>query len=439
MTGLVGWWPLHEDSGNTAYDLSGNDNHGTVSGATQGVAGKGGLTSYSFDGNDDEALFGPSSDFDISGKDPVTICIWFKLNSSPSGNWIVTFRDNDESSIDKLIRTNSDGTVEWYTFNEGVGSEEIYSNTTVNEDEWVFAVGVFDGSKNLLYLNGELESSGEANETQSHSNPRFQVSDESNPADANISEVRVYDRALSPEEIQELYDWGNGDYARPLNDENSSSAVSRWAFDGDVTDSWSSYSSSDETSAGYVSGVRGQAKSFDSSQNDYVLVNSGNSLSEDFSSTGLTVSAWVNTASTGSRKTVWAGNGANAWWDTRVNENDRPEFWYSNSGQNSHITATRSLDTSQWHHLTFVCRPSDYRLRIYVNGTENVSGGNGNTPNTKQFSKTSIGDRDDDEYMDGSIDDLRIYNKALRPEEVFELYRYGTGGRDLRKFTVNSR
>ena len=53
MTGLVGWWPLNEYSGSTAYDLSGNDNHGSLnSGVTQGVAGKGGLTSYSFDGSD---------------------------------------------------------------------------------------------------------------------------------------------------------------------------------------------------------------------------------------------------------------------------------------------------------------------------------------------------------------------------------------------------
>lgn len=54
MTGLIGWWPLHEDSGR-ASDLSGNGNHGTLSGGvTQGVAGRGGLTAYSFDGVDGE-------------------------------------------------------------------------------------------------------------------------------------------------------------------------------------------------------------------------------------------------------------------------------------------------------------------------------------------------------------------------------------------------
>ncbi len=40
--GLVGHWPLHTDGG-TAPDLSGNGNHGSVTGTTR-VSGKGGLT-----------------------------------------------------------------------------------------------------------------------------------------------------------------------------------------------------------------------------------------------------------------------------------------------------------------------------------------------------------------------------------------------------------
>jgi hypothetical protein len=53
VTGLIGWWPLHESSGK-AKDLSGNGNDGALNnGVRQGVAGKGGLTAYSFDGKDE--------------------------------------------------------------------------------------------------------------------------------------------------------------------------------------------------------------------------------------------------------------------------------------------------------------------------------------------------------------------------------------------------
>ena len=434
MTGLIGWWPLNEDSGGTAYDLSGNGNHGSLNGGvTQGVAGKSGLTSYSFDGSDDYADIPDANQYSEMS---VSLCVYVRdatgiqdfvsTNNGSNRGWLMTLRDSDR--------------FRWY-WGDG-GSYNEVGTVTPSSGNWYHLVGTFDGNYSRLYVNGTLDDETVAGNlsTQSGNNTGLGANFNNNRnSDSIISDVRIYNRALSLEEVQEFYEWGKGDYARPLNDQNSSSAVSRWAFDGNADDSWDSYSSSDETSSGYETGIRGQAKVFDSAQNDYVGVNSGNSLSEDFSSTGITVSGWVKTSSTGARKTIWAGNGANAWWDTRVNENERPEFWYANSGQNSHITASQTVENSEWYHLAFVCRPSDYRLNIYMNGSEVASGGNGNTPNTKQFSKTSIGDRSGDEYMDGSLDDVRIYDKALSPSEVFELYRWGTRGRDLRKLTVNSR
>lgn len=52
MTGLIGWWPLHEKTGRS-NDLSGNENHGSNNSPIHGIAGKGGLTAYSFNGSDD--------------------------------------------------------------------------------------------------------------------------------------------------------------------------------------------------------------------------------------------------------------------------------------------------------------------------------------------------------------------------------------------------
>ncbi|KPK37787.1 MAG: hypothetical protein AMJ65_13795, partial [Phycisphaerae bacterium SG8_4] len=37
---LIGWWKFDEASGTTAYDSSGNGNHGTLIGNPQWVAGK---------------------------------------------------------------------------------------------------------------------------------------------------------------------------------------------------------------------------------------------------------------------------------------------------------------------------------------------------------------------------------------------------------------
>ncbi|WP_414837243.1 LamG domain-containing protein [Candidatus Nanosalina sp. VS9-1] len=462
MTGLIGWWPLHEKSGSKAYDLSGNGNHGNLNGGlTQGVAGKGGLEAISFEGNSGYVNIGSMNDL-ISAGGSFSISRWIKPNTTANTMEGVTDYDGSNAGNDNSISVGVDdgtwaeGGIYLRAYRgEGSSSTQRYHISTgesVDPDKWYNITVTCDGSQIRLFVDG-VQKASEAFDGM----PNFQTDHDSENCayfmgarnkgdgksetytDFTSGPMRVYNRSLSQSEIQTLYEWGNGDYVRPLNNDNSPSAVSRWAFDGNVDDSWGSYSSSDQTSTGYSNGVRGQSKRFNSSQGDFVSVNSGNSLSEDFTSTGITVSAWVNTSSTGARKTVWAGNGANAWWDTRVNENEKPEFWYSNSGQNSHITSPETVINSEWYHLAFVCRPSDYQMSIYMNGSRAASGGNGNTPNTKQFSKTSIGDRSGDEYMDGDIDDVRIYDKALSPSEVFELYRWGTRGRDLRKFTVNSR
>jgi hypothetical protein len=52
-SGLVGYWPLQEDSGGTAFDFSGVGNHLAVNGAAPGRAGLLGTTAYSFDGSGD--------------------------------------------------------------------------------------------------------------------------------------------------------------------------------------------------------------------------------------------------------------------------------------------------------------------------------------------------------------------------------------------------
>lgn len=49
-TGLLGYWPLHEDSGSTANDVSVNNQDGTINGATVNVSAILGTTGYSFDG-----------------------------------------------------------------------------------------------------------------------------------------------------------------------------------------------------------------------------------------------------------------------------------------------------------------------------------------------------------------------------------------------------
>src|SRR4051812_23910847 len=83
---LVGWWPLDEGRGQTAYDWSGNGNHGQL-GSTAGV-----------DANDPSWIRGRwwGSALSFSGDDfirirsskalepqQMTVSLWFRGNGSP--------------------------------------------------------------------------------------------------------------------------------------------------------------------------------------------------------------------------------------------------------------------------------------------------------------------------------------------------------------------
>jgi hypothetical protein len=41
--------------------------------------------------------------------------------------------------------------------------------------------------------------------------------------------------------------------------------------------------------------------------------------------------------------------------------------------------------------------------------------------------------------FEGKLDDPRLYSRPLKSHEVFQLYQWGTRGRDMRKLTVNAR
>jgi hypothetical protein len=92
----------------------------------------------------------------------------------------------------------------------------------------------------------------------------------------------------------------------------------------------------------------------------------------------------------------------------------------------------------EWTHLagTF----DGEKLKLYENGSETDSVSTNFT-----FDNSSLGDAifgthpTAERHYKGLIDDVRIYNRALSPNEVFQLYQWGTKGRDMRKLTVNAR
>lgn len=209
MTGnLVGHWPLSEDSGSTAYDYSGNENHGSVTGAgpagTGTVAGPFGNSAYSFDGSDD---FVSTSGLNFFSTDSFfTISAWFSEGGDTQR--ILSRRDTSNGDRIELFINSGVGCV----VDDDAGNvATLTSSESVVNTGWRHVLFTFNGSLDTvqLFLDGVLVGSDSTSMsgTLNVSNPDIgrRGGDNDNYFTGNIADVRIYNRILSPQEVQYLY------------------------------------------------------------------------------------------------------------------------------------------------------------------------------------------------------------------------------------------
>ncbi|NIA02136.1 MAG: hypothetical protein GWP15_02020, partial [Nitrospirae bacterium] len=199
---LVGYWPLDSD----AKDESGNNNHGTVSGAVFVYGGHDNEALY-FDGNDDVLTTALEID-ESSDSSGATFAAWVKTDLHP------TWKPTEKSAI---ISTDEGGhawslminKADWSYYN---GTEEETPNIEAELYTWTHVTSVFDPNGNngsgtsSFYVNGEKVHDGAIGYKNSSNTVRFGDStlyDES--FKGRIDEIYIYDVPLSDSQVFSLY------------------------------------------------------------------------------------------------------------------------------------------------------------------------------------------------------------------------------------------
>ncbi len=154
---------------------------------------------------------------------------------------------------------------------------------------------------------------------------------------------------------------------------------------------------------------------------DYLKVGKPNGL--DFAPGSFSVSAWVKPRMAGGRwqaimeydRSSFNGNRFGLWIDF----NGRFHF---RVGRNTWQT-TRSLKANTWHLLTATFDGGTHRMRLYIDGVLDASATNVAGFVAPVQSALTIGVRgsEDDEFLDGWLDDVRIYDVTLSEEDVLRL------------------
>ncbi|MDQ3014705.1 MAG: LamG domain-containing protein [bacterium] len=419
--GLVGYWSFNDGAGATTTDFSGNGYHGTTANMEEAdwVAGKRGMA-LSFDGTNEEVTISSGPTLTTTA----TIAGWFYWDTS----------DADAAS---LIRDNtgSSGTGWIFTYTNGTGLAFRIGGTTFltsivaapYQNKWTHYAVVKNGSAVTYYLDGILaySSSGAPNTANALPWHVMKNGTGGESLKGKADDIRMYNRALSASEVATLY----GSSATARKQGNNLGLVGHWSLNDASGATTTDFSGNRNTgvmtnmdpTTDWVNGKFGKALDFDGT-NDYVNIPSNLGLS----AYPITLSAWVKSTNSNSGLSNTAVALADTGSDNRMfaigfGTTTKAFIRVGNLAIHA-FDGTRDVVDGQWHHLVGVFN-SATDIRLYVDGALDktvTTEGYGIGFNNLNIGR--IGRISPFAYMNGRVDDVRVYNRSLSVEEIKALY-----------------
>jgi hypothetical protein len=217
--GAVAYYNWDTGNGNTLYDNWGT-NHGTIEDddthwsneyPTFGTDGDGSPHSGDFDGVDDYVDVSSLVDI-LSSITSSTLSFWFNPEDITNQRALTSFAQFGTNQRFRIeIHTNSK-----LRINNELWDENIESDNVLSVGSWYHVVAVNNGTTTILYLNNELQTSvGEGewfDDISGFDTANIGIWAHDNagiPFDGQIDEVKIFDRALSEQEIENLYNYGS--------------------------------------------------------------------------------------------------------------------------------------------------------------------------------------------------------------------------------------
>jgi Concanavalin A-like lectin/glucanases superfamily len=480
-SGLVGWWKLDESSGTTAADSSGTGNTGTLNNSPTWISSGKINGALSFNGTSQYVGVPDAASLRLAG--PWTVSAWVNLNALPPSSHVATISAKQASSgynnyeLD-VNNVNGCPSLSWEVqFDSGGTTYRDCSAATINTGTWYHVAATWDGTTLSLYANGALGSTATPGHIPNSTSGRplsIGSTAGSNYLNGTLDDVRVYNRALSAAEVAGLYnnglsddmvanhvlgqaDFVSGQYNRcncttvaantlwhpdGLDFDSTgqrlfvadfdNNRVLEYDFAAPPTNGLVGWWKMDEGSGASAADSSGNGNT-GTLQNSPTWTSSGK-ISDALTFNGInqyvvipadpisgasafTVSYWMKWVSFGTGIPISIGNSIAC---TAITGSTMSCF--SDGNNSDGAVEVTALNTGNWFHITFVVNGTVQK--IYVNG---VLEGTENTHGTSTAGvQTVIGNKYDfSASFDGTIDDVRVYNRALNATEVADLYNNG--------------
>lgn len=212
-----------------------------------------------------------------------------------------------------------------------------------------------------------------------------------------------------------------------------SGLVAWWPADGNATDVIGNSNGTLQGDTTYAPGEVGQAFSFDG-DGDFIEIDEQANL--DFGAGDFTIEAWVKFNSLATDQTLFGKHVLGAsnpayFLEFNVPGSLRLMVFESVANKND-LSAPVTLVVGQWYHVAGVREGNTNRL--YLNGSfigSQISGSNVNTGTggTARIGRHPHGDFGITRFVDGYIDELSLYNRALTDAEIAAIFNAGGAGK----------
>jgi len=452
--GLVGHWTFDGPDMNWAsttaevLDRSGNNNHGNavngvgISSVKLGKIGQ----ALAFDDIDDYVLVPDADSLDF-GTGDFSISAWIKPNEYDNVHYVLAKGSTLSTGYGFFMQNTYRRMLSILAQQDtGLFYHTSYSYS-IPEGEWAHVSTVVThntGTEIIFFVNGSFAGSFSTSTILNVSNSStLKIGQDS---DGSLDDLRMYNRALSPDEVSALYKLGEGTHINVTpdipNDPLAVGLVGHWTFDGPDMN-WASTTaevldrSENNNRGDILNGAKatigkvGQGLQFDGVGNYTYIKVATSSVPATLSK--ITVSGWVNGESFSAYKGIFEVEGV---FKVR-NSFDLNRLVFSASAWTTPGDwAGGVLSTSIWHHFVFTYdydQPVGTKPIFYLDGvlTSVAKGvdavGNYTLPATAPSFIGAVNLSSIPRVWIGKLDDIRVYNRVLSPDEISELYRRGAG------------
>ncbi|MFX0010125.1 MAG: LamG domain-containing protein [Candidatus Hermodarchaeota archaeon] len=434
----TGWWKFDEGVGNNTVDSAGGNQNGTRYEATWSSDSKVGTHALEFDGIDDYV----DIDYDLPNMD-FTMCAWYKTESS----WVAII---SEGLGGESQGTNVQSLLIWDDVQIGLRSEtgsgtnHDYTFTpsgNIVDGQWHFIAAIIISGNLVMYWDDQKFTTSMVNTDTLASNcwvGCYGGPSTGNYINGSIDDVRIYESALTDEEISWLYNNGAGRNEK-LNDHEYK--IGWWKMDEGAG------SIAEDSIDGDQNGtIYGAAWTSNSKVGNYALMFDGVDDCVDTNynlpNVGYTMSAWYKTTVGGKRNIISEGlvgesRSTNTqelclFSDTEIGF--KTETGSSGTNHDYAFTPGNIID-GEWHFVAAIVTSGT--LEFYWDDQKFTTSIINSDTNSDNLCIGNYGGVSGGAYFNGTIDDVRIYERILSDNEIAWIYNEGRGS-VAPEITINS-